>query len=175
MKMAKAIRQQAATAERVAVNTADTYVAGQMRTLAQAFKIQAEIIKKNKKRRRKNEFFDQSEVPTRRSRPPQEDGRSRAQEGPGNVARRLLRPLHHDAGRAGLPLFRVRRFAAHSRRCASAPENPPARQANSDVASREIAPRSNSQTGTKCDQFDYPLLIRKFAHGRRYALATAYV
>ena len=38
MKMAKAIRQQAATAERVAVNTADTYVAGQMRALAQAFR-----------------------------------------------------------------------------------------------------------------------------------------
>jgi hypothetical protein len=59
MKMAKAIRQQAATAERVAVNTADTYVADQMRTLAQAFKIQAEIInqaeiiKKNKKKKKK--------------------------------------------------------------------------------------------------------------------------
>jgi hypothetical protein len=57
--MAKAIRQQAATAERVAVNTADTYVADQMRTLAQAFKIQAEIInqaeiiKKNKKKKKK--------------------------------------------------------------------------------------------------------------------------
>jgi hypothetical protein len=53
MKMVKAIRQQAATAERVAVNTADTYVADQMRTLAQAFKIQAEIIKKNKKKKKK--------------------------------------------------------------------------------------------------------------------------
>ena len=37
----------------VAVNTADTYVADQMRTLAQAFKIQAEIIKKNKKKKKK--------------------------------------------------------------------------------------------------------------------------
>ena len=53
MKMAKAIRQQAATAERVAVNTADTYVASQMRTLAQAFRTQAEIIKKNKKKKKK--------------------------------------------------------------------------------------------------------------------------
>ena len=53
MKMAKAIRQQAATAERAAVNTADTYVANQMRALAQAFKIQAEIIKKNKKKKKK--------------------------------------------------------------------------------------------------------------------------
>lgn len=53
MKMAKAIRQQAATAERVAVNTADAYVANQMRTLAQAFKVQADIIKKNKKKKRK--------------------------------------------------------------------------------------------------------------------------
>lgn len=53
MKMVKAIRQQAATAERVAVSTADTYVADQMRTLAQAFKIQAKIIKKNKKKKKK--------------------------------------------------------------------------------------------------------------------------
>ncbi|MET0171419.1 MAG: hypothetical protein ABW206_03360 [Agrobacterium vaccinii] len=53
MKMAKAIRQQATTAERVAVNTADTYLASQMRTLAQAFKIQAEIMKKNKKKKKK--------------------------------------------------------------------------------------------------------------------------
>jgi hypothetical protein len=53
MKMAKAIRQQAATAERVAVNTADTYVADQMRTLAQAFRTQAEIIKKNQKKKKK--------------------------------------------------------------------------------------------------------------------------
>ena len=53
MKMAKAIRQQAATAERVAVNTADTYVAGQMRALAQAFRVQAEIIKKNRKKKKK--------------------------------------------------------------------------------------------------------------------------
>ena len=53
MKMAKAIRQQAATAERVAVNTADTYLASQMRTLAQAFKIQADIMKKNKKKKKK--------------------------------------------------------------------------------------------------------------------------
>ena len=53
MKMAKAIRQQAATAERVAVNTADAVVAGQMRALAQAFRIQAEIIKKNRKKKKK--------------------------------------------------------------------------------------------------------------------------
>ena len=53
MKMAKAIRKQAATAERVAMNTADTYVADQMRALAQAFRVQAEIIKKNKKKKKK--------------------------------------------------------------------------------------------------------------------------
>ena len=53
MKMAKAIRWQAATAERVAANTADTFVAGQMKSLAQAFRTQAEIIKKNKKKKMK--------------------------------------------------------------------------------------------------------------------------
>jgi hypothetical protein len=53
MKMAKAIRRQAATAERVAANTADTFVADQMKSLAQAFRTQAEIIKKNKKKKKK--------------------------------------------------------------------------------------------------------------------------
>jgi hypothetical protein len=53
MKMTKAIRQQAVTAERVAVTTANAVVAGQMRALAQAFRVQAEIIKKNKKKKKK--------------------------------------------------------------------------------------------------------------------------
>ena len=53
MKIAKAIRKQAATAERVATNTADAYVANQMRSLAQAFRIQAEIIKKKNKKKKK--------------------------------------------------------------------------------------------------------------------------
>jgi hypothetical protein len=53
MKMAKAIRQQAVTAERVAASTADTQVANQMRSLAQAFRTQAEIIKKKKKKKKK--------------------------------------------------------------------------------------------------------------------------
>jgi len=47
--MAKAIRQQTHTAERVAAETADVLVADQMKSLAQAFRTQAEIIKKNKK------------------------------------------------------------------------------------------------------------------------------
>ena len=53
MKMAKAIRRQAATAERVAASAVDAYVAGQMKSLAQAFRAQAEIIKKNKKKKKK--------------------------------------------------------------------------------------------------------------------------
>ena len=53
MRMAKAIRRQAATAERVAANTADTFVADQMKSLAQAFRTQAEIIKKNKKKKKR--------------------------------------------------------------------------------------------------------------------------
>lgn len=77
MKMAKAIRQKAATAEWVAVDTADTYVVNQMRTLAQAFRAQAEIIKKNKKKKKKNELLDKSDVQARRTRPSQEDRRSR--------------------------------------------------------------------------------------------------
>jgi hypothetical protein len=50
MKMAKAIRKQAATAERVASTTADATVASQMRTLAQAFRAQADAMKKNKEK-----------------------------------------------------------------------------------------------------------------------------
>lgn len=53
MKMAKAIRKQAATAERVAASTADSHVANQMRSLAQAFRSQAEIIKKKNKKKKK--------------------------------------------------------------------------------------------------------------------------
>jgi L-asparaginase/Glu-tRNA(Gln) amidotransferase subunit D len=53
MKMAKAIREQAVTAEKVAATSADAFVANQMKTLAQAFRTQAEIIKKNKKNKKK--------------------------------------------------------------------------------------------------------------------------
>ena len=53
MKIAKAIRQQAVTAERVAASTADAVVADQMKSLAEAFRTQAEIIKKNKKKKKK--------------------------------------------------------------------------------------------------------------------------
>jgi hypothetical protein len=53
MKMAKAIRRQAATAERVAATTADAFVANQMRSLAQAFRTQANVLKKKKKKKKK--------------------------------------------------------------------------------------------------------------------------
>ena len=49
--MAKAIRQQAVTAE--AATSADAFVADQMKSLAQAFRTQAEIMKKNKKNKKK--------------------------------------------------------------------------------------------------------------------------
>jgi hypothetical protein len=52
MKLAKAIRKEAATAERVAARTADAYVADQMRSLANAFKAQAEAIKRKKKKKK---------------------------------------------------------------------------------------------------------------------------
>lgn len=51
--MAKAIRRQAATAERVAATTADAFVANQMRSLAQAFRTQANVLKKKKKKKKK--------------------------------------------------------------------------------------------------------------------------
>ena len=53
MKMAKAIRKQAQTAERVASTTADAIVANQMRSLARAFRSQADILKKKEKKKKK--------------------------------------------------------------------------------------------------------------------------
>ena len=53
MKMAKAIRKQAQTAERIASATADAIVADQMRSLARAFRSQADILKKKEKKKKK--------------------------------------------------------------------------------------------------------------------------
>ena len=52
MKMAKAIRQQAATAERVAANTADTQLADQMRTLKGPSKPRPRSSRRTRKRRK---------------------------------------------------------------------------------------------------------------------------
>jgi len=61
MKMAKAFRKQAATAERVAASTDDALVANEMRSLAQAFKTQADILKK-KEKKKKHELHHKSQV-----------------------------------------------------------------------------------------------------------------
>jgi hypothetical protein len=53
MKIAKAIRQQAQTAERAAFATNDAVLADQMRNLAQAFRAQADAMKKTKKKKKK--------------------------------------------------------------------------------------------------------------------------
>ena len=52
MKMAKQIRKQALTAEHVATQTADTFVSEQMKSLAAAFRAQADVLKKKKKRKK---------------------------------------------------------------------------------------------------------------------------
>ena len=57
-KVAKAIRKQARVAERAAFRSANTVVADQMRNLAEAFRAQADVIKK--KRKKKNELHRQS-------------------------------------------------------------------------------------------------------------------
>jgi len=51
MGVQKAIKKQAVTAERVATQTGDAFVANQMKTLAAAFKAQAKVIKRNKKKK----------------------------------------------------------------------------------------------------------------------------
>ncbi len=52
MKMAKQIRKQAQTAERAALETADSLVAEQMKSLALAFRAQAEAMKRKKKKKK---------------------------------------------------------------------------------------------------------------------------
>jgi len=49
----KQIRKQAVVAEQAAARTADALVADQMKTLADAFRAQAETMKKNKKKKKK--------------------------------------------------------------------------------------------------------------------------
>ena len=49
-KVAKAIRKQARVAERAALLSADAGVADQMRNLAEAFRAQADIMKKKRKK-----------------------------------------------------------------------------------------------------------------------------
>jgi hypothetical protein len=53
MGMQKAVKKQAITAERAAAQAADAFVANQMKTLAEAFRAQAKVIKRNKKKKRK--------------------------------------------------------------------------------------------------------------------------
>jgi hypothetical protein len=53
MGMQRAIKKQAITAERAATQTADAFVANRMKTLAEAFRAQAKVIKRNKKKQRK--------------------------------------------------------------------------------------------------------------------------
>jgi hypothetical protein len=53
MGVQKAIKKQAITAERVATQTADAFVANQMKTLADAFRAQAKAIKRNKKKKKR--------------------------------------------------------------------------------------------------------------------------
>ena len=53
MGVSKTIRKQAVTAERVAVQTADEFVANQMKSLALGFRGQADVFKKQKKKKKK--------------------------------------------------------------------------------------------------------------------------
>jgi len=54
MKVVKEIRKQAMTAERMAAQTADPFVADQMKSLASAFRAQADVLKRKKKKRKKS-------------------------------------------------------------------------------------------------------------------------
>jgi hypothetical protein len=52
MKIAKKLRKQALTAQRAATQTADEFVSGQMKALAEAFRAQADIVKRKKKKKK---------------------------------------------------------------------------------------------------------------------------
>jgi len=51
-KSTKALRKQALTAERVAHQSADASVSDEMTTLAEAFRAQAEVLKKKRKKKK---------------------------------------------------------------------------------------------------------------------------
>jgi phosphotransacetylase len=51
-KSTKAFQKQARTAEQVAYQSADALVSGQMRTLADAFRAQADVLKKKRKKKK---------------------------------------------------------------------------------------------------------------------------
>jgi hypothetical protein len=51
-KSTKALRKQARTAERVADQSADAVMSGQMMTLAEAFRAQVEVLKKKRKKKK---------------------------------------------------------------------------------------------------------------------------
>ncbi|MGY4570835.1 hypothetical protein [Bradyrhizobium sp. USDA 3256] len=52
MGITKDLKKQAKTAEQAAVRTADEFAAEQMKSLAQAFRAQAEVVKRNKKKKK---------------------------------------------------------------------------------------------------------------------------
>ncbi|QOZ32837.1 hypothetical protein [Bradyrhizobium sp. CCBAU 53421] len=52
MGVAKDLKKQAETAERAAGRTVDEFAANQMKTLAEAFRAQAEVVKRNKKKKK---------------------------------------------------------------------------------------------------------------------------
>ena len=56
MGISKDIKKQAVAAERVATKTVDPFVASQMKDLAEAFKVQAEILKKKQEKTEKMIF-----------------------------------------------------------------------------------------------------------------------
>jgi hypothetical protein len=51
-KTTKALKKQAATAQSAARGTADAHLSGQMTTLAMAFRAQAEVLKKKRKKKK---------------------------------------------------------------------------------------------------------------------------
>ena len=53
-KTTKALKKQAAKAQLVAQRSADTFVAEQMSTLAEAFRAQAEVLKKKRKKKKRD-------------------------------------------------------------------------------------------------------------------------
>ncbi|HZE55636.1 MAG TPA: hypothetical protein VE111_20465 [Bradyrhizobium sp.] len=54
MKLVKQLRKQAMAAERMATKAMDSFAADEMRNLAEAFRVQAEILEKKKKKKNRS-------------------------------------------------------------------------------------------------------------------------
>ena len=77
-KITKALKKQAAKAQSVASRTSDASLSGQMTTLAMAFRAQADVLKKKRKKEEMNALFCERDRCQRRQHRQSQDARTSA-------------------------------------------------------------------------------------------------